>query len=748
MVKASMKWLLTLGLSSIVVSSLMQPLDYSLDPRNDQSAPPSPSALRSNRYTQMETDDRVVTANDFADLEGYQYRGTQGYLAYYDNDEDASFRIVDERSGYVWASSVNYDYFLEENSPLADAGDVGLNLYWQNKLRSPFFLTYYSGLNLREEHAFENIRSRLDVTRVQDDEGIGMDIDVSLFLSQIQFRFNVRLSSQGLRISLDHDSIIESDNFQLSSISFYPMMGATKRARTPGYVVIPDGVGALLRYTDDPTMGVYSKRFFGGDAGINVFSNEQPLFANMYGLVHGPRQHAMMAILEEGAGHAILTHYGSQVYLDFNFTYLTFNYRTTYIQYLNQAKTSSVSLLQTAMNPVDIELLYTFYHGLEADYVGLARAFGNHLFADKKIPSDLEEIPLHLDVLALESKPGLLTREKVKMTTIKGLSAILEDVNERITHHVYTAYLGWQSGGYSYTAPNYQTWDTALGSLASFQQLMTTLPETNQVLLAIDPYRGYREGGGYRQTDVMQTIGQEFIYQDAYYYLQTETGTRQWQKAVDITEKWGVSMLAMETVGRFASSHFGNQKYGKEAMIDHLHSQFERHPNTAVYQPFSYAWNAAALFDMPMYSSQQARMSDTIPLLPIMIAGHQHGFGRAGNFFSNTTNELLRMIDYGYYPAFFITEASAYQLLDTPSNHIFTSRYADWSEEIKRQYAFVSGALLAVYGQHIVARDVLDLGVVAVTYESGIRIVINYSGTPYQAEGITVEPMTYEVLYA
>ena len=146
-----------------------------------------------------------------------------------------------------------------------------------------------------------------------------------------------------------------------------------------------------------------------------------------------------------------------------------------------------------------------------------------------------------------------------------------------------------------------------------------------------------------------------------------------------------------------------------------------------------------------MYSSEQARLTDTVPLIPYMINKHRIGFGRAGNFFSNTTNELLRMIDYGLYPAFFVSEASAYQLLDTPSEHIFTSRYQDWQPEIKRQYDFISYALMDVLGQRVVAREVLDLGVVAVTYESGTTIYINYSGNPYQQGSLVVEPMAYVV---
>jgi len=160
-----------------------------------------------------------------------------------------------------------------------------------------------------------------------------------------------------------------------------------------------------------------------------------------------------------------------------------------------------------------------------------------------------------------------------------------------------------------------------------------------------------------------------------------------------------------------------------------------------IYRPMSYAWDAQALLDLPMYSSEQARLTDTVPLIPYMVAGRRPGFGRAGNFFSNTTNELLRMIDYHLYPAFFVTEASAYQLIDTPSEHIFTSRYQDWQPEIQRQYNFIADALNAVLGHHVVDREILTIGVVKVTYDHGVEIYINYSGDLYEDGAIVVEPM-------
>jgi hypothetical protein len=469
--------------------------------------------------------------------------------------------------------------------------------------------------------------------------------------------------------------------------------------------------------------------------------------ANMYGIVHGHRQHAMLGIIESGVGNASLTHYGSQVFLDFNFTYVTFNYRSTYIQYLNQAKTSSVNLLQAKPNPIHPVMRYQFLTEAQADYVGIARQFSQWRFVDGLRQPIHDEIPLHVDVLALESKPGLFARQPVIMTSVKEAQAIFTSLQNTVTTNLDAVYLGWNQGGYSYTAPNYTQWDRRLGSARDLSDwYMNDGQPTGMTLrLGVDPYRAYRRGNGYRQNEIMQTIGQEFVDRGAYYYLKPEAGLARLQTAHQTTETLGFNHLAIETIGNFVSSDFSGNPLSKSGAIEAIKETTQAFPNVSVYQPFSHLWDAQSLFDLPMYSSQQARFTDTVPLIPLMIQGYRHGFGRAGNFFSNTRNELLRLIDYGLYPSFFLTEASAYQLLDTPSEHIFTSRYADWAPAIQAQYQFVAGALNAVYGETVVSRTILALGVVQLTYTSGKTIYINYTGAPFTYLNRTISPMSYEV---
>ncbi|MBQ5734018.1 MAG: hypothetical protein IIV51_01400, partial [Lachnospiraceae bacterium] len=48
-------------------------------------------------------------------------------------------------------------------------------------------------------------------------------------------------------------------------------------------------------------------------------------------------------------------------------------------------------------------------------------------------------------------------------------------------------------------------------------------------------------------------------------------------------------------------------------------------------------------------------------------------------------------------------------------------------------------------GAYIVNHEILDNGVVAVTYDNGVRILVNYSDKEQTAYGETVDAMSYKV---
>ena len=706
---------------------------------------PSTSSLLSNQYTQEETYD--VATNPYVTIDGYQYLGKNdtANIELYVDQSDLSFRIIDLENDYIWGSSFNYDYFDVDN-PLYDSGDVGSNVTWQNKFDSAVIINYYMGTNLREETM--NPATSEFTYQTLTDGRIGFMAHIKFNVSKVELDLYVYIDEDGLHYEVPFDMITENGSTPLASLSLYPFFAATKRMRTPGYVMIPDGVGALIRIDDVKGKEVYSKKFYSSDLGLNQTSSESYLYANVYGAVQGVNQNGFLAIVEQGAGNAILTHVPSQNQSDMNWTYVTYEFRSSYTQFLNQSQTSSIRLIQADKSYFDIKQTYQFLSNENANYVGMANLYQAYLVKNYELErmSILDDISLHLDVLAAENEKALIGRKTFSMTTTEQLTEIIADLKQNSIENLDITYHGYGKDGYSYEAPNYNKFESKVGSKSDFIELNSSLSSMTDLYYTVS--YPYASSGNNRIStgDVAQSISQEIIEIDETYYVyQLDEALKDLEEAYEAMQTYGVENLSYNFLGNTLYTDFTTDLSRSQsiALFQELAQVVD---NIAVEKPFSYLWFADVIYDIPMYSSQQSKFSDTVPFYSIVLSGYQMVYGRASNFFSNKQNELLRMVDYSVYPSFYITYEASYLLLDTGSSDIFTSRYSDWEDEIINQYQYVNDALKNVIGQSFVSREVVGLGVVKNVYDNQTIVYVNYSGNDIVVDGMTIGAMDYEVV--
>ncbi|MGI6782541.1 MAG: DUF5696 domain-containing protein [Acholeplasmataceae bacterium] len=702
---------------------------------------PQYSSLISNRYTQQE-DDLRIAQNDYIDLIDYQKLGTINNLELYVKQDDLSFRVVNLDTGYLWGSNFNFDY-LDETSPLADEGDLGANEGWKKIFNSPAAVSYYHKTNLREEYLYSNHLSRKTFTNITTNNKVGFRVKASFFLSKVKFVYEVYLDQNGLHFEVPFDSIEEGETFKLASIKLYPFFGAAKRHRIPGYVFVPDGMGALIRFDDAHDKGVYTKRFYGPDYGIYLKSDEEYLTLNTYGVVHGINQHGFISVIDSGASHAILSHYPSQITTDFNHTYVSYEYRKDYIQFLNKSKTSSVILVQENKNQYDIKQSFYFLSGTEANYVGMANKYKDNLIKEDILEkTNHQAIPIHFDVLMSESKKAFIGRKVFSMTTVNELEEIISRLNNHKINNISLTLRGWQKGGYSLTNPRYSRVESCIGG----ENALTRFNENHDnVYLEADYLKVSSRGTHYHKGDVGQSIGQQLLEENEgrSYFLRPDISLTKYEKHLENMKQYSDGTHLSSTM--YLYSEFSSVR-NREQQIKTMQEFLQKANQTSVAKPFAYLLGADRLTDITLYSSQQKRFSDTVPFLAIVLSGYKDVFGRNSNFFANTNNELLRLVDYHIYPSFYITHESSYYLLNTGSENIYTSRYLDWENEIKRQYNFVNDALKHVVNERIISREVLDAGFVKVSYANGVIIYINYSGTIKIDGTVTVLPSSYRVV--
>ncbi|QWB96273.1 hypothetical protein KHQ89_02220 [Mycoplasmatota bacterium] len=606
-------------------------------------------------------------------------------------------------------------------------------------------INYFVGTNLREESM--NPATSEFTYQTLDDGRVGYIAHVKFNISKVELDLIVYIDDDGLHYEVPFESIEEDEDTPLASMSLFPFFAATKRLRTPGYVMIPDGIGALIRVDDVKGKEVYTKKFYSADMGLNQTTDEAYLYANVYGMVQGVNQNGFLSIIENGAGNALLTHVPSQNQSDMNWTYVTYEFRSSYTQFLNQSQTSSVRLIQSHKNVFNIKQTYQFLVDGDANYVGMANQYQSYLVDAYQLEriNTLDDISLHLDVLAAESEKALIGRKTFSMTTTEQLQEIINDLKNQMINNLDITYHGYGNNGYSYEAPNYTKFEKKVGSKSDFIDLNESIPETSDIFYTVSyPYAS--SSSSVSTKDIAQSISQEILEVDeAYYMYQIEQARLDLTTDYEAMQDYGVENLAYNFLGDALYTDFTTDMSRSES-IELFKSLALVVDNIAVEKPFSYLWFADVIYDIPMYSSQQSKFSDTVPFYSIVLSGYQTAYGRASNFFSNERNELLRMIDYHVYPSFYITYEASYLLLDSGSSNIFTSKYDDWEEQIVSQYNFVNQGLKDVIGQTLVSREIVGLGLVKNTYSNDVVIYINYTGEAEIIDGQIVSALSYEVI--
>ncbi|MCA9894417.1 MAG: hypothetical protein KC615_15615, partial [Anaerolineae bacterium] len=158
-----------------------------------------------------------------------------------------------------------------------------------------------------------------------------------------------------------------------------------------------------------------------------------------------------------------------------------------------------------------------------------------------------------------------------------------------------------------------------------------------------------------------------------------------------------------------------------------------------MYRPNDYLFGLTqAYYDMQLGNNGYIFTSEPVPFLPTVLAGYVPYYGTALNFSSNMREDLLRQVEYGIYPSFFVTQEPTADMLNTRSSWIYTSSIEQWGEDIRSTYAWMNDLLAPVRGQQIVAHEQLASGVYMTTYDNGKRIVVNYNDAPVEQYGTTI----------
>ncbi|MBE2185106.1 MAG: hypothetical protein IAE89_16870 [Anaerolineae bacterium] len=665
----------------------------------------------------------------------------QNFQLYVDSDTLA-FKLRDQRSGYLWHSGL--DEILE--------GDR-LNTSWQAFAKSGLSIEY---LDIRASNRRVSItNSAVAIATTPVDQGISAEITFQDY--GITVGLILQLEEDGVRAEISEGSIREENpDFRLGKVYLYPFLGAVRGSSIPGYMFIPDGTGSLIPYADATraTNMLYG-RYYNADLGIISMLPYDPLITNPYsitypvfGAVHGEGENAFVSIVEEGAAYGEVDVHPAGVLTNYNFLHNTFIYNQPYFQATNRSG-AGVTTVQRDRNSFDVVVHYRFLTGEDANYIGMARSYQQYLvdqgLLHRSEETNPDNIGIRLEFLGGDSERVLFWDRFIPMTTVSQMSDILADLQ---IPNPEVIYYGWQPSGATSVPPTSVQLEGQLGTLDELRALTdATIEAGGHLSLYFDPQAALVGKSGYSPySDLAMSITNANIWgwnrYETNYFSLNPLRDRFNTFANAVAEQLGAG-LALDSIGSILYSDFSqNAPINRESMLDAYQSLLSESPvRLGLYRPNDYLFGVTqAYYDMPLGDSSYIYASEAVPFLPAVLAGYIPYYGTALNFSSNWQDDLLRHIEYGIYPSYFLTHEPTSNMLNTPSGWIYSSSFDQWGDEIQNTYAWMNALLAPVRGQEIMAHEQLAANVFATTFANNRQIIVNYADQPFTLGEITVEP--------
>lgn len=655
-------------------------------------------------------------------------------------------------------------------STLSDEKDDGdSNTSWNAYMKSGIVLSAIIGTTNTYQVDLITCDNTMEVTKL--DNGFSAEI----FFTQYQFGLTVEvtLEDDELVVKVPDESIIEKkEGTYISTVSLFPFMGYTHMDDEDGYMLIPDGNGALI-YLDNKE-GRYSTGFsqmiYGKDSGFTDSSTETLLWdkyetvisanqviAPIFGMTHLDDELGYLAVVESGEERASVEAHPNGVMVNYNRCFAKFLLRDIYVQPLNNSNSGTVTNVESDRLHDDLQVRYLLLDGEDADYSGMAVSYRNYLLDNGLVSVKDTSYNTRVDFLGTDREEFLFSTKAVTMTTTDNIEEMYADLQNEGVESLLTIYKGWQKGGiYNVPITKYKA-DSHIGGTSALTDLIASSAEENYNIYLYNDALRANEDTSNTTFNVVKKVNKrtfkeelhEQVY-DTFLYLTPARTTSVLDKFVDSYTSEGVSNLALSgiTDSLYSYSYKGEFYSRSDCLESYLSAvaAVDEDTNLILEQPFAYLWDYTdAFLDMPLGSSDYMYIDEEVPFLSMVLKGILPMYSDYVNFEANKTEFFLQMVESGVYPSFYITYENSSALIYTNSSDLYSTEYSTYRDTIVEYDEELREVAAAVDGAFIIDHEKMDNGVTEVTYDNGVVIYVNYSEQDVTVDGITVEAMSYKV---
>lgn len=695
----------------------------------------------------------------------YKKIASNGRLDLYVNEKYGYFKVVDKKSDTVWMS--NPENWKEDTIA---AGSMKTQLASQLVLRYAFMESYtvqtansYVGAAMKKGLKIKPIKNGFIATYTFKKEGFVIPVAVTINEDYLS-----------VDILVNQIKELKKEKYRLVSIMLLPFFG-TASQKDSGYIVVPDGCGAVINFNNKKGEEEYSQRVYGPDYAL---VKEPNTYVTQYARlpVFGMKknQSGYLAVITRGDSKAVINAYTSGVRTMFNQAYCEFIIREqdsiTFREKQWNEKTFNV-FEENIPKKDRYTIRYYFLDKEKSDYVAMAEKYREYLIKEMGLrKKEQNELPIYLELYGGMKKVkyivGLPMNVTIPLTSFKDAVEIVRKVKSLGVKDIVVKYTGWYENGVYYSLPLSLRPEKALGGRKEFKK-MTDYFSNNGVKTYFDiDFITFRKGSLIYSINLvsaksMKRIPAKLIryspatcYADEDYPLLFMVSpsyiTRFVNKFVE-SKIEGLKNVSISSMSKMLYSDFSSRQINRlktqeifSSAIDNIKRRYE---NILLTSPNGYLLNKGTeVVDVPIFSSKYAIEDYEIPFYQMVLRGYIPYSTPSVNDYANDWMWKLKLLETGSYVKFTWTAKNEDELKETLCDYLYSSNYKKWLADLRNVYKEIYPILNSIKNKKFVEHRLVKSGVVYVEYEGGTGIYINYTNSDQSVEGTLIKAKNFKVV--
>ena len=674
-----------------------------------------------------EAEDAPVTQDEA--LAAMKVYAENDNLKLYVNEGTCIFAVENKKSGYIWWSTP-YDY---ESDPIA-AG-VQKNLMASTLSYRPYDVTNgtlanttsfsYESSVLKKTFQMDAIDNGVKFTFTFGGPGsIGghnFVIPVSIILEDNSFTAVVHTDEIDEQYGTVEDDLI----YELITMNLLQSMGAG-RADEDGYLFVPDGSGAVIRFNNGKTSTqVYQSQVYGRDLAISQDKagvKTEKTYLPVLGIVkeHEDGDDALLAVVTAGDAYAYVNaSVNGQATTSINSAWFSFEFRAT-DTYTIGTKTPLTVFQSGDVRVDEIAVRYYVMSGDEVNIADLADTYRNYLIDEKGLTKQSMEdssdlyvtvmggtvkkqsvlgFPVDMQTVATSYEEALEIVQKLKELGVDGITLTYNDFND-------SGVTGKISDGVNYS--------NKLGGKDAFNQLYGYIKNNGFTLYPeVDIMEYVRSGYGYSFTlnsskRITNAYATQTAFELAFGTPDTEVKPHwtilspyYWpdlfRKVTESFTKEGIDTISLNQATSVLYSDFGRRNsQGEEHILrnDAMNMLVDGYKQLtgAGISMIAQECNAyalpyvSAITNVPMYSSNYDLFDYDVPFYQMVIHGYIPYSSKPANASSNKEELLLLSMLTGAGVHYEFMYHSPNDFTDSMYDAYFYANYEGWLKFAAEDY--------------------------------------------------------------